>query len=142
MANFLKLLHKLARDIHKQKRKYLFFKEDRRSLDKSQATQCWICEKPLSEVKDPENSVDLDPCMYSGKFIGWAQKKCNRPRRNINFITFVGHNTRNHDLHHICLALINSEPTTTVRVIPVTDEKYISLIFVVLIDTFVNKKGQ
>ena len=74
MANFVKLLHKLARDIHKQKRKYPFFKCDRRILDKSQATQCWICEKLFSEVEDPENSIDLDHCHYSGKFLGWAHE--------------------------------------------------------------------
>ena len=140
MANFVKVLHKLARDIHKQKRKYPLFKGDRRSLDKSQATQCWICEKPFSEVEDPENSIDLDHCHYSGKFLGWAHEKCNRARRNINFIPVVGHNIQNYDLHHICLALNNCEPTTTVSVIPATDEKYISMTFGVLIDTFVNEK--
>ena len=95
MAKFVKLLHKLARDIHKQKRKYPFFKGDRRSLDKSQATQCWICEKPFSEVEDQENSIDLDHCHYSGKFLGWTQEKCNRARRNINFIPVVGHDIQN-----------------------------------------------
>ena len=141
MANFVKLLHKLARDIHKQKRKYSFFKGDRRSLDKFQATQCWICEKPFSEVEDQENSIDLDHCHYSGKFLGWAHEKCNRARRNIKFIPVVGHNIQNYDLHHICLALNNCEPTTTISIIPATDEKYISMTFGVLIDTFVNKKG-
>ena len=92
MANFVKLLHKLARDIHKQNRKNPFFKGDRRSLDKSQATHCWICEKPFSEVEDQENSIDLDHCHYSDKFFGWAHEKCNRAMRNINFIPVVGHN--------------------------------------------------
>ena len=88
MANFVKLLHKLARDIYKQKRKYPFFKGHRRSLDKSQATQCWIFEKLFSEVEDPENSIDLDNCYYSGKFLVWAHENCNRrARRNIQFHT-------------------------------------------------------
>ena len=141
MANFVKLLHKLARDIHKQKRKYPFFKGDRRSLDKSQATQCWICEKPFSKVEDQENSIDLDHSHYSGNFLGWAHEKCNRARRHINFTPVVGYNTQNYDLHHICLALNNCEPTTTISVIPATDKKYISMTFGVLIDTFFNKKG-
>ena len=38
MANFVKVLHKPSRDIHNEKRKYPFFKDDRRSLDKSQVT--------------------------------------------------------------------------------------------------------
>ena len=141
MANFVKLQHKFARDIHKQKRKYPFFKGDRRRFDKSQATQCWICEKPFSEVEDQENSIDLDHCHYSGKLLGWAHEKCNRARRNINFIPGLGHNIQSYDLHHICLALNNFETTTTISVIPATDKKYISMTFGVLIDTFVNKKG-
>ena len=69
MANFVKLLQKLARDIQ-QTRKNSFFKGDRRSLDKSQATQCWICEKPFLEIEDPENAIDLYHRHYIGKFIG------------------------------------------------------------------------
>ena len=51
MANFVKLLHKCARDIQKQKRKYPFFKGDRRSLDKSQATQSWIVRNRFRKSK-------------------------------------------------------------------------------------------
>ena len=45
MTNFVKMLHKLARDIYQQKRKHPFFKGDRRNLGKSNATHFWICEK-------------------------------------------------------------------------------------------------
>ena len=139
MANFVKLLQKLARDIQKQKRKDSIFKGDRRSLDKSPATQCWICEKPLL---DPDNPINLDHCYYSSKFLGWAHEKSNRAKRNINFILVVGHNIQNYDLHHICLAMNNCDPSTTIiSVIPATDEKNISMTFGVLIDTFVNEKG-
>ena len=55
---------------------------------------------------------------------------------------FVGHNIQNYDLHHICLALNNYEPTTTISVIPSTNEKYISMTFGVLNDTFVTEKGK
>ena len=88
------------------------------------------------------DEIDLDHCHYSGKFLGWAHEKCNRLRRNINFTPVVGHNIQNYDLHHICLALNNCEPTTTISVIPATDEKYISMTFGVLIDTFVTEKGK
>ena len=142
MTNFVKMLHKLARDIHQQKRKHPFFKGDRRNLGKSNATHCWICEKSFSETEDPENTIDLDHCHYSAKFLGWEHEKCNRLRRNINFTPVVGHNIQNYDLHHNCLALNNCEPTTTISVIPATDEKYISMTFGVLIDTFVTEKGK
>ncbi|XP_075250893.1 uncharacterized protein LOC142343091 [Convolutriloba macropyga] len=142
MTNFVKMLHKLARDIYQQKRKHPFFKGDRRNLGKSNATHFWICEKSFSETEDPENTIDLDHCHYSGKFLGWAHEKCNRLRRNINFTPVVGHNIQNYDLHHICLALNNCEPTTTISLIPATDKKYISMTFGVLIDTFVTEKGK
>ena len=98
------------------------------------------CEKPFSEAEDQENSIDLDHCHYTGKFLGWSHE-CNRARKNINFFPDVGHNIQNYDLHHICLALNNCEPTTTISVITATDKKYISMTFGVLIGTFVNKKG-
>ena len=141
MAKFVKSLQKLARNIHKQMRKYPFFKSDRRSLDKSQAKQCWICEKPFSEVEDPENLIDLYHCHHSGNIIGWAHEKCNRAKRNVSFIPIVGHTIQAYDLHHIFLYLNNCESTTTISVIPATDKKYISTTFVELIDTFVNKNG-
>ena len=47
----------------------------------------------------------------------------------------VGHNIQNYDRHHICLALQSCEPTSTVSVIPSTDEKYISMNFGVLVET-------
>ena len=91
---------------------------------------------------DPESTIDLDHCHFSGKFLGWAHEKCNRARRYVNFIPVVGHNIQNYDLHHICLALNESEPTTTVQVIPATDEKYISMTFRVLMETITTDEGQ
>ena len=60
MTNFVKMLHKLVRDIYQQKRKHPSFKGDRRNLGKSNATHCWICEKSFSETEDPQNTIDLD----------------------------------------------------------------------------------
>ena len=70
MTIFLKMLHELARDIYQQKRKYAFFKDNRRNFEKSNATPCWICEKSFSETDYPENTIDLDHCHYSGNFLG------------------------------------------------------------------------
>ena len=142
MTNFVKMLHKLAADIYQHKRKHPLFKGDGRNLGKSKATHCWIWEKSFSEAEDLENTIDLYHCHYSGKFLGWAQAKCNRSRRIINFTPVVVHNIQNYDLHHICLALNNCEPTTAISVMPSTDEKYISMTFGVLIDIFVTEKGK
>ena len=135
MKNFARMLHDLARDIHKQKHKHTFYRGNRILLNKSQAKQCWICENDFDVEDDPESTIGLDHRHFSGKLLGWAHEKCNRARRYVNFIPVVGHNFQNYDLHQNCLALNECEPTTTVQVIPATDEKYISMTFGVLVET-------
>ena len=130
MQNFVQMIHKLAKDIHEQKRKHPFFRGDRSSLHKDASKQCWICEKEFSETDEK----DLDHCHYSGGFLGWAHPQCNRARRNSNFIPVIGHNIQNYDLHHICLSLQKCEQTTTINVIPATDEKYIAMMLGVQVD--------
>ena len=123
MTNFVKILYKLARDIYQQKKITLCSKAIDEIWEKIIATHCWIFEKPFSEAKDPENTVDLDYCNCSGKFLLWAQEKCNCSRLNINLNPLVGQDIQNYDLNHICLARHNCEPTTIISVIPSTDEK-------------------
>ena len=130
MQNFVQMIHKLAKDIHEQKRKHPFFRGDRSSLHKDASKQCWICENEFSETDEK----DLDHCQNSGGFLGWAHPQCNRARRNSNFIPVIGHNIQNYDLHHICLSLQKCEPTTTINVIPATDEKYIAMMLGVQVD--------
>ena len=142
MKNFVRMLHDLARDIHKQKNKHPFNRGNRNLLNKRQAKRCWICENDFDVEDDPESTIDLDHCHFSGKFLGCAHEKCNRARRYVNFIPVVGHNIQNYDLHHICLALNECEPTTTVQVILATDEKYISMTFGVLIETITTDEGK
>ena len=105
MQNFVQMIHKLAKDIHEQKRKHPFFRGDRWSLHKDASKQCWICENEFSETEEK----DLDNCHYSGGFLGWAHPQCDRARRNSNFIPVIGHNIQNYDLHHICLSLQKCE---------------------------------
>ena len=130
MQNFVQMIHKLAKDIHEQKRKHPFFRGDRSSLHKDASKQCWICENEFSETEEK----DLDHCHYSGGFLCWAHPQCNRARWNSNFIPVIGHNIPSYDLHHICLSLQKCEPTTTINVIPATDEKYIAMMLGVQVD--------
>ena len=141
ITKFVNMLHTLAKDIYKRKRAFPFFRGDRSQYPKSAASECWICNE-ASDDNDEQSSIDLDHCHYSGQFLGWAHEKCNRARRNVNFTPVVGHNIQNYDLHHICLALQSCEPTTTVSVIPSTDEKYISVNFGVLVETITLDDGK
>ena len=132
------MLHSLARDIHERKKQFPFYNGSRINLDKNSATHCWICEEPFDSELDPEESIDLDHCHFSGQFLGWAHEKCNRGRQY--FTPVVGRNIQNYDLHHICLALNNCESTKTIKIIPSTYEKYISMTIGVLIDTITAQK--
>ena len=127
------MLRTLAKDIYKHQRAFLFLRGDNSQHPKSAASECWICNEPFDD-NDEQSSIHLDHCHYSGQF-DWAHEKCNRARTNVNFTPVVGHNIQNYDLHHICLALQSCEPTTTVSVIPSTDQKHISLNFGVLLET-------
>ena len=141
ITKFVNMLHTLAKDIYKRKRAFPFFRGDRSQYPKSAASECWICNEAF-DGNDEQASIDLDHCHYSGQFLGWAHEKCNRARRNVNFTPVVGHNIQNYDLHHICLALQSCQPTTTVSVIPSTDEKYISMNFGVLVETITLDDGK
>ena len=139
MTTFVNLLHQLAKDIYGKKRRYPFYKGDRNVLREDDAKSCWICQTDFTPEDDKK---DLDHCHYSGKFLGWAHPKCNRARRNSRFISVVGHNIQNYDLHHLCLALQECHPSTTISVIPASDEKYISMELGVHVDTIINKRNQ
>ena len=138
MKNFVKMLHQLAKEAHGAKRQHPFYRGDRKNLKKDEANKCWICDRDF----DGENAAkDLDHCHYTGNFLGWAHPECNRKRCNSRFVPVVGHNIQNYDLHHLCLALQECEPTTTISVIPSTDEKYMSLELGVYIKTITTKDG-
>ena len=118
-------------------KKHPYFRGDRSKLEKTEIDACWICENDFDE----NDKKDLDHCHYSGEFLSWAHpqcnplRRCNRLRRTSKFIPVIGHNIQNYDLHHICLAMQECEPSTTISVIPATDEKYISMQLGVQVDT-------
>ena len=129
MKKFLNQLHQLAREIYDQKRRFPHFLRGQEWFNKEKTSTCWICCIHFTN----EHEKCLDHCHFSGKILGWAHEKCNLARRTVNFAPVIGHNIQNYDLHHICLALHECEPTSTTSVIPSTDEKYISLSIGVLI---------
>ena len=134
---FVKVLHKLANDIHKQKQKHPYFRGDRSKLGKTESVACWICENDFDE----NDEKDLDHCHYSGELLGWAHPQCNRLRRTSKIISVIGHNIQIYDIHHICLALQECEPSTTISAIPATDKIYISMQLGVQVDT-IKRDGQ
>ena len=132
ILKFIEQLHILAKQIYQQKNRYPNYIGNRSILKQDEATSCWLC---LAEFVEGETKC-LDHCHYSGEFLGWAHSKCNLARQRVRYTPVVEHNTQTYDLHHICLALGELEPTSTIQVIPATDEKYISLSIGVLVDTY------
>ena len=124
LRNFVERIHKLAKDLHEQKRKYPFYGGDRSTLEKSETKKYWTCESEFLENEEK----DLDHCHYTGNFLEWAHPQCNRARRKSNFIPVIGHYIQNYELHHFRLSLQECEPTTTIKVIPSTDEKHITMV--------------
>ena len=122
MGNFVRKLQLLVKDRHERNKQFPFNNGNCRNLEQNSAAHCWICEEPFNSKSVPEESINLDHCHLSGQFLGWAHEKCNRVRRHHNFTPVVGHNIQNYDLQHICLALNYRESTTTIKVIPSTDE--------------------
>ena len=55
--------------------------------------------------------------------------------KNVKTHSRIWAQKQNYDLHHICLALQECEPSTTIGVITATDEKYISMQLDVQVDT-------
>ena len=87
MAFFVKVLHKLSNDIHKQKQKHPDFLGTRSKIGKTEIVACLICENDFDE----NDEKDFDHCHYSGEFLGWAHPQCNRLRRTSKFIPVIGH---------------------------------------------------
>ena len=137
MTNFIKKLHEMSRKVYYAKRRFPIYLGQQVSK-RSSIVDCWICEEPFG----PEDTKVLDHCHHRGDFLGFAHEKCNWIRRTINFTPVIGHNIANYDLHHVCLALREIEPSTTIRFIPSTDEKYISMTFGVLIKTATGRDGK
>ena len=137
MTNFIKKLHEMAREVYYSKRRFPIYL-GQQVPNRSSIVDCWICEEPFG----PEDTKVMDHCHHRGDFLGFAHEKGNWIRRTINFTPVIGHNIANYDLHHVCLALREIEPSTKINVIPSTDEKYISMTFGVLIKTVTGRDGK
>ena len=138
MAEFVKSLEQIARDIYDVKQRHQNFSGEP-TITKDEATMCWICETELNtSSKDP---TVLDHCHFTGKFLGWAHAQCNLKRKTLNFTPLFAHNLANYELHHVVLALQNLNEKNTISVVPSTSEKFISLQIGVHMKTTQNKKG-
>ena len=59
--------------------------------------------------------------------LGFAHSKCNFKRRTVNYIPIFAQNRSNYDIQFTCRNLHLSPEDSQSQIIPLTDEKYISL---------------
>jgi hypothetical protein len=101
------------------------------------STVCHICEEPFNS--DSEKVVDHDHLM--GKFRGATHNECNLKYQNPRFIPIFFHNLNNYDSHLFVKHF--SEDESEIKLIPNTEEKYISFSKVLRYNSGkVDEKGQ
>ena len=110
-------------------------------IDYEKATICHICEGGISkEVNDPRFKKVRDHCHLTGKFRGAAHDKCNIEYRLPKFYPVIFHNLSGYDSHLFIKNLGKSEGK--IDCIPNNEEKYISFTKQIIVDRFINKKGE
>ena len=88
------------------------------------STDCHICHKPLYDDKVK------DHCHQTGKYLGASHNKCNLDRnfKNYKIPVFI-HNCKGYDSHLIISELTQFVDIKEIKVIPKSEEKYISFEF-------------
>ena len=85
------------------------------------AKECYLC-------KQFKEKLVRDHCHFTGNYLGAACQKCNLSRKVRPSISFVFHNLRGYDMHHILKYAISKFTTWSLSCIPQSMEKFISLI--------------
>ena len=103
------------------------------------ATQCHICESELGDNDEKYKKV-RDHCHLTGKFRGAAHSICNLKYKIPKFFPVIFHNLSGYDSHLFIKNLGKSEGN--INCIPNNEEKYISFTKQIIVDKFINKKGE
>ena len=110
-------------------------------INYKKATICHICERGIpKEGDDPRFKKVRDHCHLTGKFRGAAHSMCNLKYRLPKFYPVIFHNLSGYDSHLFIKNLGKSEGK--IDCIPNNEEKYISFSKHILVDKFINKKGE
>ena len=125
---FIKSLEELAVAIYNtyeaEKYDMIFTSDD--ELDYNNATHCHICNLPLATGDDDDITV-RDHCHITGKYRGAAHKSCNLNYKLPRFYPVIMHNLSGYDVHLFIKHLGGTCGASGVKVIPQTDERYITI---------------
>ena len=93
------------------------------------------------ERDSAESERILDQCLVSGKFLGFAHSYCNLKRRTVNYIPIFAHNLSIYDLHFVSKNLHLFPEDIKIQVIPITEERYISLSICNRVASYTDRRG-
>ena len=87
--------------------------------------KCWFCELPFESTKV------RDRCHLTGRYRGAAHESCNInvKKQQSNFIPVMFHNFSKYDCHLFFKTLLSKSKSQKLKVIPKTNEEYISVNF-------------
>ena len=138
---FVESLEKDIKEIYnrfKKPKKMVMTQEDK--IDYYNATHCHICEEYLEDTDDENYKKVRAHCHLTGKYRGAAHSICNLKFRLPKFYPIIFHNLSGYDSHLFIKNLGKSEGK--IDCIPNNEEKYISFTKHILVDKFINKKGE
>ena len=135
MKKLAQRLQAVAKEIYHKKQSHRVF-QGPPPYGSDQATECWICSSAFVD-----GTKVLDHCHYSGIFLGYAHNQCSLKRRTINYVPVIAHNSSNYDIHHLCKNLHEFDSECKIEIIPLTDEKYVTLSIGVKVNSFTDKRG-
>ena len=138
---FVESLEKDIKEIYnkfKKPKEMVMTQEDK--IDFRRATHCHICEEELKDTDDENYRIVRDHCHLTGKYRGAAHNMCNLKFRLPKFYPVIFHNLSGYDSHLFIKNLGKSEGK--IDCIPNNEEKYISFTKHILVDKFINKKGE
>ena len=98
---------------------------------------CWICEEAFAT----EDLEILDHCNFSRKLLGYARTLCNLHRQRNKFTPVFALKLANNDFHRVILALKSGSENNTISVIPINEEKYVSLSLKIWLGSYTTNKG-
>ena len=134
----LQSLDKTAREIYEWNKKYSYQKPIMTQKDKitlAIATTCLICNCILE--KEGLKMKVLEHDHLSGKFRGATCQACNTKMRvKRTTLPIMFHNLKGYDSHILCAAGLGKIKGWSLSCIPITKEKYVSIIASFCVDTY------
>ena len=137
VGGFLNTARQWAREIYAAKRKFPIYKKSAGDAENmKEATDCSICNEPLSEDRVFEHDHT------NGELRGIAHAKCNTSCRTTNFTPIIFHNGSRYDFKHILRYYKPGDDDEKLECIANNSEEFISFSICVPTGSYQNVKNE